>query len=92
MAFCVSCGSELVGAGKFCPNCGAGTSPGSIKPVTTIEKTGKQYKAAQVAAVGVLFLATACFVGGWMTPGLIFGVLGLGVYIWARAGAWWHHG
>lgn len=92
MSFCVSCGGTLPPEGKFCPSCGAGAGTGSPRAVQTIERTGKRFKAAQAGAVFVLIVAVVLFIAGDMMLGALVGVLGLAVYIAARAGAWWEHG
>jgi len=62
------------------------------KQVQTIEKTGKQWKGAQLVG-GLLLvaaLAAAWFVGGVLAWSMF--ILGVIVLVVAHVGAWWYHG
>ena len=64
---------------------------GREKPVQTIEKTGKQYKAIMlvgglVAIVGIVFSLSGDAAGIPVT------LMGLGLFLVAKIAAWWSHG
>lgn len=64
-----------------------------------IEQTGKKWKKLYLISWLFFFFGmTACIGGasdgssGAMIVSVIFWILGIGTYIRARFGAWWHHG
>ena len=67
------------------------------KPATTVEQTGKRFK-AQFLFGGLLFWAGVAWVAVTLRQGVVdpwaAGLIALGtvVYTQAKARAWWHHG
>ena len=66
------------------------------RPVQTIEKTGKTYKAWQLIGWGMIGLG---LIGVWLpeqdTAGLPLAILllpGIPILVFAKVSAWWHHG
>jgi len=70
---------------KSCPSCG--------HPVqaVTIEATGKQYKKVQLIGLLIFFIGFI-FLFTYPPVGIVGSLLGLGLYIYSRFGAWWQHG
>ena len=70
--------------------------PASVPPARgshiTIEQTGKRWKALYLLAAAVIALGILLVFAGYPLIGLPIVILGCGVRIFQRAGAWWHHG
>ena len=102
---CYECNSQISDKAGSCPNCGApvndendfitegnyASEPAIRQQVTTIEKTGKQYK-AQLFLSGLLIVGS--FFGLYTSSSslpvmlLFFGILW---YIATRIAIFWHH-
>lgn len=98
---CPECYRQISDRAGSCPHCGTpmGATRSHYEPVHTVQQTAKKWKAMQFFS-----LASLCF--GMLTcavvpnevgnPGKIASELmvvgGICVYIFARVGAWWHHG
>lgn len=91
---CPECARDISDRAPTCPHCGSPATP----TVQTIQATGKGWKGWQIAGVltMVLGLATcgASVAGGNdpSTASLLLLILGFSGYLFARIGAWWHHG
>lgn len=91
---CQGCGKDVSAQAVSCPVCGHPVS------VTTIEATGKRWKKMQVTgaflAIGGIFFAIAIGgstdIGAFTGIGVIAFLAGIVMFVWARIGAWWHHG
>lgn len=90
---CPECGKKVSDKAPTCPNCGA--------PIRAhiIEKTGKRYKGYQL--LGALLIAVGimlAIVGNGeasdflLITGVMMGIGGALVYLFAGLGAWWEHG
>jgi hypothetical protein len=72
-----------------------------MKHPTTIEATGKKWKAIQAYSGIIVFIGLVAFIGecslatseGNHTPIIGLIILGVGLLggFWGRLGAWWHH-
>jgi hypothetical protein len=60
-------------------------------PVQTIEKTAKRWKKKTLIGLGIIIVGV---IGAQESPSVaaLLIALGLIVCIWAKVGAWWHHG
>jgi len=82
---CSECEKQISDTAKSCPSCGHPVA------AVTIEATGKRFKGLQV--IGLLIFIVG-FIFLFINPptGIIGTLLGLGLYIYSRFGAWWQHG
>jgi len=98
MIECPECQKRVSDKAATCPDCGCPVAPAVVQ---TIEQTGKRYKGAQV--IGICLSVLGAFIGcvtlsgsepspDGIVPGLIVFVIGIAICIFAKIGAWWHHG
>ena len=96
---CPECGGEVSNRAASCPQCAYPLQATPTEgPVQTIEKTGKGWKAAQL--LGVLAMVGGCSVAistgqdspEALTTSVTTAMVGFGVFVIARIGAWWKHG
>jgi hypothetical protein len=96
---CPECACPIAGTHNTEPP-RPGATPHNTGPAwpdtQTIEQTGKGYKVQQVAAVLLMLVGmVGCMAGGEGRTGEFMGALmfaGVAWYVYARMGAWWHHG
>jgi DNA-directed RNA polymerase subunit RPC12/RpoP len=87
---CSECGTSVSDKAPVCVKCGSPIT------ATTVEQTGKRYKARQLlAAVAIALgfvIAARAQTQAWSILGTLAVVGGFGLYLVARVGAWWNHG
>lgn len=83
---CNDCWAEVSDRAPSCPRCGAPVA------ATTIEATGKPYKAAQAIGVTSVMCGMAIIVASSPVIGCSVSALGCVVYLFARIAAWWSNG
>lgn len=103
---CPDCKKQVSDQAQACPDCGCPikkptVQKSSLKPVHTIEATSKKYKALQLVGVILMSISVVFCVAagvdsespGNKAAGLggSFFLIGIIVYITARALTWWHH-
>ena len=90
---CAECGRQISDRAASCPDCGCPINSPRPAPArtVTIQKTAKKYKGAKLIGAAWLGIGVIIMVAGEETPGAVLAVLGLSIYIAARALAWWHH-
>lgn len=98
---CPDCQNEVSDQAPSCPNCGRPIrgGRGTEQSPDVIEETGKRWKRMQVyGALGAIVGVSVATVGGaqeagtTITIGVLLLVAGVGAFVTARIGAWWHHG
>lgn len=100
---CPECNKQISDRAVTCPSCGC---PVAAQPtetaygskVQTIEATGKKWKSLElVAAMALIISVVGVITSAHYESGLatmFFFLLffaGLGILIFAKVGAWWHH-
>ena len=63
------------------------------KQIQTIELTSKKWKGIQLTGIILILVGVIVFMateGGGI--GSLFLLVGFGMYVYSRIGAWWHHG
>lgn len=89
---CPDCGKSVSDIAPTCPGCGR-----PMLNATTIEATGKKWKAIQAwgkggLALGFLLLLFNAGSGFLLFSGFLVAGVGLVALCYGRQGAWWHHG
>lgn len=97
---CSDCGKQISDAAPACPGCGRpavrlATMPDRPAPsyspsVTTVEQTGKRWKAMKLWSALLVF-GGVLTMGVSPTAGVLMFFAGVVLYVFARSGAWWHH-
>ena len=88
---CRECGKPISTEATTCPHCGVASPTATGKPVV-IEATSKRFKTFQAAGGAAIVFSVILMVAGSLTAGAIIGGLGIVLYVYGRAGGWWHHG
>jgi hypothetical protein len=91
---CPECQKEISDQASACPHCGH-----PMKRPTTIEATGKKWKATQLLSALLVIVGFIIFgiiitgEPGGAPPalGLLLVFVGLIGYVARKIGAWWHH-
>lgn len=82
---CVKCGRPLAAiATEPAPTVAVGT--------TTIQATGKEWKALELGGVVLVLVGTGSCAAGKTDASALCWLFGLLAYIGGRFGAWWNHG
>lgn len=84
---CSECGAQISDKAEACPKCGA-----PQRGAVTIQATAKRYKGAQLAGALLVGVGVAAVFNGGELWGALLALGGLGLYGFARFGAWWRHG
>ena len=86
---CPDCAQQVSDQAPSCPHCGRPSV------ATTVEATDKRWKSLQFVAVLAMIvglLSAWISAGGAMVwAGAAVGLAGIGLWIYARLGVWWHH-
>jgi hypothetical protein len=99
LVLCPACSKRISPDARTCPQCGHPMAVATA--VITIEKTGKKWKKLQISSLLLIIFGILCLITGIPIAGASSGVavigfisLGFGIItrIYARVGAWWHHG
>lgn len=84
---CPECAVEVSDKAPACPKCAF-----PIK-ATTIEQTGKSYKAGVLVGSLTFIVGICCIIGGDDSGfGLLAMLFGAAIFIGSRFFAWWDHG
>jgi len=100
---CPDCGKKLSDAAPSCPECGRPMNQIAEKGgVQTVEQTAKKFKSMQLGGMGLfvvglyIMFALSDYEDDNYKMTLILGCVlifsGLGMYMFGRFKAWWHHG
>ncbi|HJV75378.1 MAG TPA: zinc-ribbon domain-containing protein [Noviherbaspirillum sp.] len=94
---CPECSKSISDSAASCPSCGhpmqtinAGVQ--QPKGVVTTQATAKRYKGLQLIGGGLFATGIVVIMAKEPVAGVVLSVVGLGVYFYARIGAWWNHG
>jgi hypothetical protein len=97
MIECSECGTQISDKAAACIKCGApiGNQSGSaapVHPIVTTELTGKKYKKMQLLSVMLIAASVVSCVAKEPQAGAWLLIIGVGLYVSSRVGAWWNHG
>lgn len=84
---CSECGTQISDKAAACPKCGAPRAG-----VVTTQQTAKRFKGAQLLGAAVMSAGMVALVAGAAGWGAGLMMAGLGIFLVARARAWWAHG
>lgn len=99
---CPACDKQISEMAPACPGCGHPaaaldhphffTHQHSAIPVQTIEQTSKKYKFGQLVGVCLILASVISCTNRDFHSGAWLLILGMGIYIVSRMGAWWNNG
>ena len=93
---CPECSKQVSDMAEKCPDCGfsVGVLVANMvkKPrAITVEQTGKNWKTAKLAAVGLVAGGCVIAIAGLPSVGALMLFAGLAAAVYAGIGAWWNH-
>ena len=101
---CPVCAEQIQAAAVKCRFCNSALAPTRATPAV-IEQTGKRWKGLKLLSVAMFIMGflvvsasssaakeSGSAPGGGAALGSLMVLGSIGMYVYARFGAWWHHG
>lgn len=91
---CRDCGTDVSTRADACPRCGAPMRDVSVAlgGHVVVEQTGRRWKAMKIKGAFCLFVGLLLCVTPLLPVGAILSLVGCGLLLWSRFGAWWYNG